>query len=122
MKILLSIHPIHVNNIINGLKKYEYRTKIPKEKVSKIIIYSTSPVKRIVAEVEILDILSLKPKNLWKKTKEFSGIKKSFFDFYFKNRNLAFAFELGKIKIFENPKTLDQYGLKVAPQSFCYVN
>ncbi|MDE5767136.1 MAG: ASCH domain-containing protein [Malacoplasma sp.] len=53
-KILISIKPEYVKNILKGIKKYEYRTKLPKEKISKIIIYCTSPIKKVVAEVDIL--------------------------------------------------------------------
>lgn len=121
MAILLSINPDHVNSILSGSKKFEYRTKIPKNKIDKILIYSTSPIKKIVAESKVTNILCLRPNDLWNKTKKFSGIDKSFFDKYFKNRNLSFAFELEKIKIFEKPKTLAHYGIKIAPQSFCYI-
>lgn len=120
-KIILSIKPNHVENIIKGLKKYEYRKKLPREKVKKIIIYSTSPIKKVVAEVEILNVLSFKPEVLWEKTKNFSGIDKSFFDLYFKNRDIAFAFKIGKVKIFQKQKAISDFGLKTAPQSFCYV-
>ena len=52
-KILISINPEHVANIINGTKKYEYRKIAAKQDVSSIIIYETTPIKRIVAEAEI---------------------------------------------------------------------
>ena len=38
-KIIISINPEHVKNIINGTKKFEYRTKAAKSDVNKIIIY-----------------------------------------------------------------------------------
>ena len=49
-KILLSINPEHVENIFNGNKKYEYRKIKCKEKVDKIIIYSTAPIMQVVGE------------------------------------------------------------------------
>ena len=39
--ILLSINPVHVENIMNGTKGYEFRKKACKRPVDKIIIYST---------------------------------------------------------------------------------
>ena len=45
-KIIISINPEHVENIINGTKKYEYRTKAAKQDISSIIIYETVPVKK----------------------------------------------------------------------------
>ena len=119
-KIIISVNPEHVNNIINGTKKYEYRTKTAKNDVNKLIIYETTPIKKVVAEAEIVEVLALEPNILWKKTKEFSGISKEFFDSYFKNREIAYAYKLGKIKVYEKPKELAEFGLKTAPQSFAY--
>jgi len=120
-KIIISINPEHVENIINGTKKYEYRTKAAKQDISSIIIYETLPVKKIVAEAEIIEVLELSPEDLWNETKEFSGISKDFYDYYFKNRDVAYAYKLGKIKVYKEPKSLLDFGIKCAPQSFVYV-
>ncbi len=120
-KILVSIHPEHVKNIINGTKKFEYRTKAAKSDVKKIIIYETAPIKKVVAEAEIIEVLRMKPENLWEETKKQSGITKSFFDSYFENREVAYAYRLGKVKVYKESKTLEEFGLRCAPQSFAYV-
>lgn len=120
-KILISINPEHVQNIIKGIKKYEYRKIAAKRDISSIIIYETTPVKRIVAEAEIIDVLMYSPEELWKLTKEESGISKEFFDEYFEGREIAYAYKLGKIKVYDEPKTLLDYGIKAAPQSFVYI-
>ena len=120
-KILISINPEHVQNIIAGIKKYEYRKIAAKQDISSIIIYETTPIKRIVAEAEIIDVLELPPEELWKQTKNESGISKVFFDRYFANRTIAYAYKLGEIKVYDTPKTLMDYGIKAAPQSFVYV-
>lgn len=119
-KIIISINPEHVNNIINGTKKYEYRTKAAKKDVNKLIIYETMPIKKVVAEAEIVEVLVLDPNALWEKTKEHSGITKNFFDEYFKDRKVAYAYKLGKIKAYDEPKALTEFGLRAAPQSFAY--
>lgn len=120
-RILISINPEHVANIINGTKKYEYRKIAAKQDVSSIVIYETTPIKRIVAEAKIIDVLVLTPSELWEQTKEHSGISKEFFDEYFKNRAVAYAYKLGKVKVYKKPKTLLEYGVKTAPQSFVYL-
>ncbi len=56
-KILISVNPEHVDNIIKGIKKYEYRRHVAKKDISSIIIYETTPIKRVVAEAEIEAIL-----------------------------------------------------------------
>lgn len=120
-KILMSIKPEHVQNIIKGIKKYEYRKSTAKQDISSIIIYETTPVKKIVAEAEIIDILMYSPTELWELTKNEAGISKKFFDEYFEGRKIAYAYKLGKINIYDEPKTLSDYGIKVAPQSFVYI-
>lgn len=120
-KIIISINPEHVQNIIKGIKKYEYRKIAAKQDISSIIIYETTPVKRIVAEAEIEDVLMCSPEELWKITKDDSGISKEFFDEYFEGKEIAYAYKLGKIKVYDKPKTLLDYGIKSAPQSFVYV-
>ncbi len=122
IKILISINPEHVAKILSGEKKYEYRTKAAKKDVHSLIIYETTPVKRVVAEAEILEVLMLPPEVLWKETKDSSGISKSFFDDYFKGRKVAYAYHLGKVKAYDTPLMLSSYGVKTAPQSFIYIN
>ena len=44
--ILLSINPEYAEKIMDGSKKFEFRKRKCKRRVDKIIIYSTSPVKK----------------------------------------------------------------------------
>lgn len=120
-KILISINPEHVENIINGTKKYEYRRVAAKQDISSIIIYETYPIKRIVAEAEIVDVLMLSKEKLWNVTKNESGITKEFYDEYFKEKEVAYAYKLGKVTVYEEPKLLSEYNIKCAPQSFVYL-
>ncbi len=63
----------------------------------------------------------MSPKDLWKETHNESGITKSFFNQYFKNRDIAYAYKLGKIMVYEKPIELSELRLKSAPQSFVYL-
>ena len=119
-KIIVSINPRHVNNIINGSKRYEYRTRIASKDADKLLIYETAPIKMVVAEADVIEVLSLDPNTLWEQTKDYSGISKEFFDEYFKNRSVAYAYKLGKVKVYDEPKSLIEFGLMTAPQSFAY--
>jgi predicted transcriptional regulator len=120
-KILLSINPEHVENIMSGEKLYEFRKIKCKEKVDKILIYSTSPVMKVVGEVDVVDVIVNSPELVWNVTAKHSGITKNFFDAYFQNRDRAVAYKLGKIKKYKEPKDLSYYGISNAPQSFVYV-
>ena len=122
-KILISIKPEYVNEILAGRKKYEYRkVKAKKDNINKMIIYATYPIKKVVAEIEILNILEDTPDLIWKLTKEYSGISKSLYDKYYENCDIAIAYQLGKIKKYDKPKNLSELGVLHSPQSFIYID
>lgn len=118
---LLSINPEHVDNILKGKKKYEFRKVRCREDINKIVIYSTSPIMKIVGEVEVLCILEFDPETLWNMTSTKSGITKEFYDRYYDGKDKAIAFKLGKVKKYRKPFELSDFGLKFAPQSFLYL-
>lgn len=119
--ILLPIKPEYANGIINKTKLYEYRKRICKRKVDKIVIYSTSPVGRIIAEVEVNGTISKSPNELWQETKKYSGISKTKYMEYYKNKDIAFAYKLGKVFVYDKPKTLKDFGINYYPQSYVYL-
>lgn len=119
--IIISINPEHVENIIHNIKKFEYRKRVAKEDIDKIIIYETAPEKKVIAEAEIIEVMKMSPLELWNKTKEYAGITKDFFDKYFEGRKVACAYRLGEVKVYDSPKELSEFGLRYAPQSYAYV-
>lgn len=119
--ILLSINPNHVENILNGTKRYEFRKIACKRQVNKILIYSTTPIMKVVGEAEVEDILVDNPEAIWKETKTKSGIDKKFFDQYYENRDQAVAYKLKNVIKYGEPKELKDYGVHSAPQSFQYI-
>lgn len=121
-KILLSINPEYVSRILDGTKEYEFRKIKCKTNVDGIIIYCTSPIKQVVAEADIDTILEDTPENVWSKTKKKSGITKEFFFEYYEGKEKAIAYKLTNLNIFDTPKTLADYGVSAAPQSFVYVH
>ncbi|WP_276911562.1 hypothetical protein [Hallella colorans] len=123
MKILLSVKPIFVKEIIKGRKLFEYRKTIYKNRnVNKIVVYSSSPVCRIVGEFCVEEILCEAPKILWKKTGTKSGVSKEYFDKYFEGRAIGYAIRIKSFHSYSNPKLLkDTYPGITPPQSFRYV-
>lgn len=119
--ILLSINPVHVENIMNGTKSYEFRKMACKKHVDKILIYSTTPVMKVVGEAEVEDVLIDQPEIIWEKTSRKSGIDKSFFDQYYEDRERAVAYKLKNVVRYATPRELKEYGINSAPQSFQYV-
>ena len=81
--ILLSIKPEYVERIFKGTKKYEFRKHLAQKNVSKIVIYSTFPVMKIVGEVQVKETLAMSKTSLWEKTKKEAGISRSKYREYF---------------------------------------
>ncbi|MBR0417542.1 MAG: hypothetical protein IJI66_00050 [Erysipelotrichaceae bacterium] len=121
-KILLSINPEHVNNILNGNKIYEFRKTSAKMPVDKLFIYCTKPVKKVVGFAEVSEIINGNPEEVWDKTKNGAGISKKFYDDYYLGRNKAVAYKLKKVNAFKEPKDLSYYGIHNAPQSYVYID
>lgn len=122
-KIIMAIHPCYVDEILAGRKKYEYRkTRPQKEHVDTMILYATSPVKKIVAEVVVEAIMEDTVEKVWNETKTQSGITEEFYYRYYKKKTCAIAYQLGKVKKYKKPKDLSEMGIHYAPQSFVYVD
>lgn len=124
MKVLLSIKPEFVEEIEEGRKKFEYRKSIFKRNdISSVIVYATKPYGKVVGEFKIENILQDRPSKLWKDTKKFSGISKSFFNEYFSGKETGFAIQIKEYKKYDIPIDLNilDENIKAAPQSFCYI-
>ena len=123
MRVLLSIKPVHVANILSGVKRFEFRRRIfRRPDVRSVLIYSTMPVGQLVAEFVITEILEDDPQRLWDRTHAASGISKEFFDTYFEGRDKGYALGIGALTIFETPiepeMLIDNF---TPPQSYRYV-
>lgn len=119
--ILLSIKTEYVENIA-GTKRYEYRKRLakaesrePRGESTTILLYSTSPAMKIVAKAEILGTICVAPSALWEKAKGSGGISRQNYREYFHGRKTAYAYELGKIQIFDSPKNLSDFNISLAP-------
>ena len=121
----MSIKPEFVEKIFSGEKKFEYRKVIfGNPNVDTVVVYATKPCSKVVGEFKLNKILCNTPEKIWKDTWEFSGISKEFFDEYFKDREKAYAIEIGDIVQYEHPLSLQEFdkSIKAAPQSFQYLN
>ncbi len=123
MDIMMSIKPEYAERILNGSKRWEFRKSIPKDidDCNHIYVYATAPVKKVVCALFIGDILYEEPSSLYELTKNTAGIGKDSFMWYFRDCKKGYAIGIrGKI-VFDQPKDLSDFGIKRAPQSWCYV-
>ncbi len=121
--LLISIRPQFVEKILSGQKVFEFRKSLPAEKVRHLVIYSTSPVQRIVAVAEVAESRSGSPSAIWNQCSKAAGISRANYRQYFTGRSTAHAFHLGRVFKLRNPIQL--YALApglVAPQSFRWMD
>ena len=120
-KILMSIKPEYVDKIFSGEKKYEYRKRLCKEKIDTIIVYSSSPIQKVVGELKIKQVLYNKKSIIWDKTNRYGGITKTKYDKYYENCDYAVAYEIEKAILYDKQKDLKDFNVRTAPQSYVYI-
>lgn len=123
MKILLSIKPHHVNKIVSGEKKYEFRKTMFRQKpIDTIVVYSSGKVGKLVGEIRFKRILIDTPLNIWNVTKKKAGLSEEDFFDYFKNKNIAYAIKIESFKPYNHAISINErYPGVTPPQSFIYV-
>jgi lj965 prophage protein len=121
MKVLMSIKPKFVKQIFEGTKLFELRKKIFRREVKTIIIYESSPTKKIVGEFIIDKIIIDTPQKIYLDYSEKLGISKKEYFEYFINTNIAYAIKIKKVIKYEKELTLSDFNVKKAPQSYQYI-
>jgi len=120
---LYSIKPIYSDQIINGNKTFELRKRMPANKLDYILIYSSSPVSKIIGFAEVKDVHKNSLAATWKYVSKNAGISKKDYLEYFNGCKDAYAIELGIVKKFIRPFDITELNPNcVPPQSFSYVD
>ena len=122
MKVLMSIKPKFVEEIFSETKTFELRKKIFKSSINTIVIYSSSPKKKVVGEIIIDRIISSTPNHLWESHKNNLGISEKEYFKYYKNSKVAYAIKIKKVIKYKKELELKDFGIEKAPQSYQYIN
>lgn len=132
MKILLSIHPEHVEELFAGRKLFEYRRKVPRRwaEIRTIVVYATAPVSAVVGELRVElfhslgpEYLPYSPTELWSRTRHAAGISEEAFHKYFTGVSRAYAWDVKSVHPYDTPKTLlEVSGRTKPPQGFWYLD
>ena len=123
MDAILSIKPVYANQILADTKKVEFRKRSFKEKVRRVYIYSSMPVKQIVGYFTLSDIDEDTPANLWQKYQEVGGIAKDDFFSYYANNASGRALVIKSVTPFKQGKSPNEFVEDfVAPQSYIYLD
>lgn len=119
----MPIKPIYARKLMSGEKKYEFRKSPINDNLTHIIIYASSPVKKVIGLAEVKRVLVTSPSAVWTQTKHAAGIARKEYDNYFAGKKQAYAIEIKKVVHLAKeiaPIELEN-GFKV-PQSFSYVD
>ena len=122
--VLMSIKPKYVEEILKGTKHFEFRRVLFKHgEVDRIIIYASSPVKKVVAEFNIAGIITDSPEFLWERCKKYSGIDRESFMRYFSDKQKGFSIVIKDLTVYKRP--IDPYERLEnfrPPQSYMYLD
>ena len=122
--ILISIKPRFVEKILLKKKVLEFRRVWAAKPVEAIVIYASSPVRRIVAIAKVKAVHQGSRKALWELADEKGGgiSREELYD-YFSGKKTGYAVELGRIvkaRQSVDPKLL--FANFRPPQSFYYLD
>jgi predicted transcriptional regulator len=119
----LPIKPIYADKIIAGEKLFEFRRTMIRKDISHLIIYSSSPVKKIIGIAKVKAIMVASPSATWERTKHAAGITRRLFREYFCGTSMSCTIEVGRVIPLDRPIPPEQIekNFKV-PQSFSYVD
>ena len=116
--LLISIHPKYVEKIFAGQKTVELRKSMPRQAAagSLAVVYSTSPVKKLVGTFEVVSLVELPVAELWERVKNLAGVTKEEFDDYYLFLKTGVGIFLKNPREFDSPVNLSG----PPPQSFRY--
>ncbi|EPG65780.1 ASCH domain-containing protein [Leptospira wolffii] len=120
--VFLPIKPEFAHKIINGEKNIEFRKKFSSQDVETIVIYSSSPEKRIIGYATVDSIVIDTPDSLWKRFCKKSGIDKERFSSYFNGKETGIGIRIKSVSKLKEAVTPTQLGIEGAiPQNFKFL-
>ena len=118
---LLSVRPEYAQQIAAGTKRVEFRRAKFSRPLTHVVVYSTSPEKRVVGYFEVLGIDEGSAASLWQEHKEHSGISRKKLFAYLRGARQAIAIRIGKFHHAHRQVRLEDLGALAPPQSFRYL-
>jgi len=121
--VFLPVKPEYAEKIMSGEKNIEFRKTVWKESVGYIVVYASSPVKKVLGFAKVDSLVIDSPGNLWKNYNATGGINKKKFMEYFHGRKNAYGILLGDVIQLKEPYAPKEIGIEgVIPQNFKYLN
>jgi predicted transcriptional regulator len=119
---LLAIKPRFAQAIIAGHKTVEFRRIRFRKPPTHIILYASSPVRKIVAYFEVTAVKELSPVGLWRQFRTHGAIGYDEFSQYYRGRTTGIAIQVGTVQVLSDPTPLGKLLPRgKPPQSFQYL-
>lgn len=120
--IMISASPKHADIILDNKGKNVFFYKVtPVNKIERVLIYATSPVKGVVGEFDLDKIHIVSLSTAWSQHGAASCLTKKEFDEYFKGHEKAHALIAKKAYRYSKPKKLEEFDISKGPSGFQYL-
>jgi len=120
---LLSLKPSFAAMIYRGTKTIELRRVKPSRRFAKVLIYETSPVKRITGCFTVRWIKSFSPSRAWARFRARLGVTRRAYRAYFEDCRAAILLAVSRVRRFSSPIELSTWGTRIsAPRSYRYID
>lgn len=122
--VLLSIKPKYVAQILKGEKRIEFRRFWPTNSIRKVVVYSTSPIRRVVGLIKIDHVVKYGLAELFELAERLGGgVTLQELEQYLTGKSQAYGIIIGSVQVAQfsvDPFTF--YPNFVAPQSYRYLS
>jgi len=120
--VLLSVLPKYADAIMSGTKTVEFRKCAINGGTGNMVVYSSSPRKKVVGYLEIGKVDLAKPSTLWKRYWRSGGIDEVAFFKYYEGCATGACHVIYKVWRLDKPVAITKVGSRLrAPQSFLYL-
>lgn len=121
--VLLPIQPRYASAIADGGKSVEFRKSKFRERVSHVVVYSSSPIKKVLGYFPVTEISEMSPQMLWRRYKSQGGIDYKSFKEYYSGAYTGVAISIPEFFHLKKPAQLSDINPTLkAPQSFLYLS
>jgi predicted transcriptional regulator len=118
----MAIQPAFAQAILDGSKQVEFRKRRLAADIDTVLIYESSPTKRIVGHFTIERTELATPRGLWRSFGAVGSIARADYLTYYGNSERAVGLVISRVERYKHPVALAELSSRPAvPQSFSYL-
>ncbi len=119
---LVSVKPKYAAALLDGSKVVEFRKSKFGKQVDLLVIYASTPVRRVVGVLTVKGVEEAQPAQLWRQYHRVGGIKEADFFEYYLGRTKGVAIHIGERFVLSEPQVLEDLGCGRPPQAYQYMS